>query len=70
MTASVLQIGEFFRGLDCHNELVSGTVSTILQNTFIIENGTEHFVIKKSEIEKQGEYFPKQKNKEHFNAHL
>lgn len=70
MTASVLEIGEIFNGLDCHNELVSGTVSTILQNTFIIENGTDHFVIKKSEIEKHGESFPELEKNGHFNSHL
>ncbi|WP_427815000.1 hypothetical protein ACQKTA_13370 (plasmid) [Enterococcus sp. 22-H-5-01] len=70
MARTIIKIGDSFRGIDCHKELVHGEVSAILKKTVIIENGTEHYVIKKTEFEKRGDSFPDYDEKKRFNVGL
>lgn len=52
-----IKIGDSFQGKECHDELISGTISKILEKTVIVESGVAHYVVKKSELTKSGQKF-------------
>ena len=58
-----IKIGDYFSGNDCHGELVSGEISKILTNSFIVINGAHSFVVKKNELLETNKTFPTSDNK-------
>lgn len=62
-----LKIGDAFQGKECHNQLIKGTICKILERTVIVENGVEHFVVRKTEFTNAGLELPKYNKAKTFN---
>ncbi|OTO67565.1 MULTISPECIES: hypothetical protein [unclassified Enterococcus] len=60
-----MKIGDSFSGNDCHGELVSGEISKIMTNSFIVINGAKSFVVKKNELTEINKTFPTSDNKKY-----
>lgn len=44
-----IEVGEHYEGKDCHGDLIAGTITKILEKTFIVSSGTETFLVKQEE---------------------
>lgn len=62
-----ISVGDHFVGIDCCNEPIDGVVTKILQNTVIVECRVKYHIVKKSEIENQGQQFDGFEKENKFN---
>lgn len=62
-----INAGDHFVGLDCCNESIDRIVTMILKNTVVVECDVENHLVKKSEIEKNGQLFDGLKIENKFN---